>query len=239
MIKIPQYSGTDLSGWSYVVGDAHYECSGELPPTAQDIMKNDYGTYSETWANVDPYIGPRKIMCHGMAVFKIWQDFFQYVHTLTYAVLLPYTPAEDPYAEKNPQTLEGGLALYDGLGSHGPAKQVYGIAWQWQLNPWSTNQMAFWEGNPAQWVQKFSMPADQSWHIIACAGKVVNGQISQGSISVDGTPYSTIGGILQKPDWGTDESAWVTAEAISCYPNCSIKGFKHVGNWKNWTWDTA
>jgi hypothetical protein len=222
------YQGDDLTGWEVALGDALHTCSPEPNVTLTDIDTIHNSTYSALRANTTP----RKIMAHNITFKRIIDSTaFDYLHTATYAFRLPYTPQPDANAAINGQTIEGGLFVWDGAA----AKLDYGMAWQWDVNPWSTSPgiMRVWNGSG--WIDDRVIPIDQAWHTVEM---VIDYPCQTTSLKIDNNAYMSMFTSTIKTDWGDEIAARLQAEAISVDPrNDCIVAAAHNAEFRNWRWD--
>ncbi len=220
-----QYQGTDLSGWEVALGDSLYNCPGEPEVSLADIETIHYGTHSELRAN----IVPRKIRAHNITFKRFIDDTaFNYFHTCGYKFRLPYIPQPDTGTTLNGQTIEGGLFIWDGI----TEKLDKGIAFQWLVNPWTTNVLHTWDGTT--WIAVGTLDLDTEWHEVMIA---VDYQRELTALKIDGTPIPTLFSRTAKVGWATNIAARLQAEIISVdiEGSCNMQAM-HKAEFKDWYW---
>lgn len=222
------HTGADLTGWTMVVGDGLYVAPGEPPVTEADILTTHFGDRSELRANVQR----RKIMVHNL-MFKKFDDptVLNYIHICAFDFRLPFIPTTGNQ-ELNAQTLEGGIAIWDGA----VTRLVHNVAFQWNLNPYSNfGTMRTWSArNGGYWQDVGHLAVDMAWHRV----QLINdyGQ-RRSQITIDGVPYTSEHTVRTGPaSWGSDISASLGAEIISIYPEGGVQRAMHMAEFRNWHW---
>ncbi|MEU4219958.1 hypothetical protein [Actinoplanes sp. NPDC026623] len=219
-------SGTDLSGWTTVVGDGVYAAPGQAPVTSADIAAEDHGTDTRVRAN----IRNRGIMAHAITYKRVTDpSLMQRVHQGGYSFQMPYVPSTAG-GPRNAQTVEGGLFVWDGV----TTKVDHGTAFQWVLNPWQSNfgQVSVWTGN--SWTRAGYLKPDTAWHNVSFMVDPAKQKVRLVLDGVDlNAPYSR----TPKSGWATSVSASLQVEAISLYPGANATtGPQHEVLVRNWSW---
>lgn len=225
------HSGADLTDWTMVVGDGLYVAPGEAPVTAADILTTHYGDRSELRANVQR----RKIMVHNL-MFKKFNDpaVLDYIHICAFDFRLPFVPTTGNH-DLNAQTLEGGVAIWEGAVS----RLNHNVAFQWHLNPYGNfGVIRTWSSrNGGYWQDVGHLPVDTAWHRIEF---VNNYQQQRSQVTIDGVHYASEHAIVAGPaGWGSDISAALGAEIISIFPEGEVQGALHMAEFRNWRWEWA
>ena len=223
------HSGTDLTDWTMVVGDGLYVAPGEAPVTAADLLTTHYGTHSELRANIQR----RKIMVHNL-MFKKFDDptVLDYIHICAFDFRLPYVPTAGNQ-ELNAQTLEGGVAIWEGAVS----RLIHNVAFQWHLNPYGNfGTIRTWSSrNGGYWQDVGYLPVDTAWPRIQFVNDYGR---RQSQVSIDGVSYTSEHTVMTGPaGWGNDISASLGAEIISIYPEGGVQRAMHIGEFRNWRWE--
>jgi len=223
------YAGSDLGDWAVVVGDGVWAAHGEAPVSAADIATVHLGDCSELRANVSG----RRVEAHNITHQSILDpDALSYIHTVEYDFRIPYIPSKDYVGNRNAQTMEGGLGLWDGR----TTRIKYGVGFQWGLNPYSGfGEVRAWTGMlGAGWQPAGYLEPDTDWHHLRI---VADFRADSALLTVDGQPLSTIIGKCPPPDgWGDEVAVGPSAEVISIYPGEEGRGALHVGQVRNWVW---
>lgn len=222
-------SGTDLAGWTTVVGDGVFAAAGQAPVTSADISVEHRGTDSRLRANVLN----RGIMAHVISFKRVTDvSMMKTVHQAGYSFQMPYVPSTAG-GLRNAQTVEGGLFVWDGINT----RVDHGTAFQWVLNPWQSNfgQIRVWtSANGGSWAAAGYLKPDTAWHNVSMTVDPVNQKVQ---LIIDGVnmnaPYSR----TPKSGWGTDVSARLQTEAISIYPGATATWApQHELLIRNWSW---
>ncbi|BFU45883.1 beta strand repeat-containing protein [Krasilnikovia sp. MM14-A1004] len=222
-------SGTDLTGWTTLVGDGVYAAAGQAPVTDADIAAEHRGTDTRLRANIQN----RGIMAHVLSYKRVTDvTLMSTVQRGGYSFQLPYMPTTAG-GPRNGQTVEGGLFVWDGMNT----RVDHGTAFQWIVNPWDANfgQIKVWtSANGGSWAAAGYLKPDTAWHrvnfLVDPAGQRVELTIDGVSIPA---PYSR----TPKSGWGTDVSARLQAEAISLWPGANATWApQHEVLIKDWTW---
>lgn len=220
--------GTDLAGWTVVLGDGVYAAPGEPPVTDDDIETVNDGAVSELCAN----IRRRRIMAHNITYRRIRdRSAFDFTHIFECAFRLPYLPAIGN-GEENAQTLEGGLFIWDGV----TTRLDYGLAFQWGLNPWERfGEMRCWTNTKGQhWQPVGWLTPDTDWHTMQL---ILDFPRQATAFAVDGRRFPSQFVAIPKPEsWGAAVSAGVQLEIISIYPGESGGGALHRAQFRDWRW---
>ncbi|MBK8046237.1 MAG: hypothetical protein IPK16_03365 [Anaerolineales bacterium] len=223
------YGGTNLDGWSTVVGDGLYVAPGEAPVDSADLATRHNDDYSELQANVTQ----RRVEAHNITHQSVIDtQAMAYLHRLEYEFRVPYIPTQAYPDGLNAQTIEGGLGLWDGQ----TTRQKYGIGFQWGLNPWSGfGDLRVWTGSSASgWVKIARLEPDTEWHKLRI---IANYRDQIASLTLDGKVLPACIGVCPAPaGWGTEVSIGPSAEIISIYPGPTGRGGKHLGQFRNWVW---
>jgi hypothetical protein len=221
-----EYCGNNLSGWEVVLGDAVYAAPGEQAVSSADIETVHFTDYSELRAN----ILIRRIMAHNITFKRIIDnDAFKYIHTARYKFQLPYQPSTSN-ANMNGETVEGHLSIWDGTFTD----LEYLVAFQWVINPWSSNYGAIqaWN-NPGVWTPVGQITPDTAWHEVEM---VLDTAKESTSLKIDGVQYPSYFVTLSHPDWGDEIAARFAAEIVSLYPGEAGDGALHETYFKDWCW---
>jgi hypothetical protein len=222
-------SGTDLSGWTMAVGDGLHVAPGEAPITEADIATTHLGTHSELRAN----LLRRRIMVHNLMYKKIVDPaVLAHSQRCAYDFRLPFVPAKGN-TEVNAQTLEGGVAIWEGAVS----RLNHNVAFQWLLNPYGNfGAIRAWSAaDSGTWREVGHLPVDTAWHRVQFVNDYQQ-QLSQ--LIIDDVPYPSEHVILSGPtEWSNDVSATMGAEIISIFPGDAIPGALHVAEFRNWCWE--
>lgn len=223
-----QYQGSDLSGWTTVVGDGLYFAPGEAPVTQADIATINYGAYSELRAN----ILRRRIMAHNITFRRVTDSTaFDFVHSFEFEFMLPYVPSMSN-TDLNGQTLEGGLFIWDGSAT----RLDYGLGFQWGLNPWDAlGELRCWTDiGGGQWQAVGQFAPDLSWHTLKL---VCDFQRQTTALLIDGKHYPCrFTGTPKAAEWGSEIAAGIQVEIISLYPGEQGDGTLHTAHFRNWSW---
>ena len=221
-------SGTDLSGWTVVLGDGTYAAPGEAPVAIDDIATVHDGAASELRAN----ILRRRIMAHNITYRRIRDSSaFDFTHLFECAFRLPYLPAIGN-EDENAQTFEGGLFIWDGV----TTRLDYGLAFQWGLNPWERfGEMRCWtDSSDEHWQPVGQLQPDTAWHQLQL---ILDFQRQATGFAIDGRRFPSQFVAIPKSDtWGAAISAGVQLEVISIYPGESGAGAQHRAQVKDWRW---
>lgn len=221
-----EYCGNNLSGWEFVLGDGVYAAPGEQRVNSVDIETVHYTGYSELRAN----ILIRRVMAHNITFKRIIDnDAFKYVHTARYKFQLPYLPSTSN-TNMNGETVEGHLSIWDGTNTD----LEYLVAFQWVINPWSSNYGAIqaWN-NPGVWTSVGQLTPDTLWHEVEM---VLDTAKLSTSLIIDGVQYPSYFVTLSHPDWGDEIAARFAAEIVSLYPGEAGDGALHETYFKDWCW---
>ncbi|MEU7902990.1 hypothetical protein [Actinoplanes sp. NPDC049118] len=219
-------TGTDLSGWTTVVGDGVYAAAGQTPVNDADITAEHRSTDSRLRAN----ILNRGIMAHNITYKPVTDpSMMTLVHQASYSFQMPFVPSTAG-GPRNAQTVEGGLFVWDGLNT----RVDHGTAFQWLLNPWDANfgKIRVWTGS--SWQAAGYLKPDTAWHQVSF---LVDPSGQRVELSIDGTQISAPYSQTPKSGWGTEVSARLQAEAISLWPGSTATwGPQHEVLIKDWTW---
>lgn len=235
------YGGNNLEDFEYSLGDANYHCPDENKVIKKDLNKEDLDGYTELWSNINN----RKVMAHNMSHLgtdklkregEIYDtDLIPFRHTFRFNFKLPYLPSKSN-PKLNPQTIEGHMRLYDGRGKYNNKKErrLYGVGFQWILNPWVENHINVWEYD--DWKKLKTKKPDQRWHEVQMVLSPLQEEIE---VYFDEEPLKCRSVEDEVPEFfGRDMSAWVAAETINAYPNCDLDAsFKHYSLFKDWEWE--
>jgi hypothetical protein len=224
--------GKDLEGWTVDLGDALYWRPGEAPVDITDVETVHPGRYSELRANTKR----RVIMAHNITYKRVIdQNVLNYIHRCSYHFRLPYLPRPVMTDEWNAQTLEGGFFVWDGANT----RLDYGIAFQWDLNPWSDfGAIRIWtaNGGAGQWVAAGHLVPDTNGHHVEMT---VGASSQTAALMIDDTQYPVELSKTSKPDsWGTEVAARLQAEIVSIYPEPSGIRAAHKAQFRQWKWYT-
>ncbi|MEM7798016.1 MAG: twin-arginine translocation signal domain-containing protein [Chloroflexota bacterium] len=224
------YSGTDLSGWAAVLGDAQWSANGQYWPDNNDINTNHLGGESELEAN----ILNRGIMTHNIT-YDQWVDTaaLDYIHVASYEFRIPEVPTPGGNPNFNAQTLEGGYFIWDGPNT----RLDYGLAFQWMLNPWISDfgHIRIWTG-PAGWFDIGYLQPDTNWHTIEF---MYDHQNNATGMVIDGNVYASQASATPKDaSWGSEMAVRFQAEIISLWPGEVTTAPHHHAYFRNWstTW---
>ena len=222
-------SGTDLTGWTTVVGDGVYAAPGQAPVTSADITTEHRGADSRLRAN----ILNRGIMAHAISYKRVTEaSLMQAVHQGSYSFQMPYLPSTAG-GPRNAQTVEGGLFVWDGVNT----KVDHGTAFQWVLNPWQSNfgQIRVWTGN--SWATGGYLKPDTAWHDVSFMVDPANQKVR---LIIDGVDLNAPYSRTPKTGWATTVSASLQVEAISLYPGANATtGPQHEVLVRNWNWNRS
>lgn len=225
-----EYGGADLSGWTTVLGDGLFHQPDEPPPALSDIATTHFGDHSELSANIHA----RDIMAHNITLYRINdEEALEYLHTCGFKFRLPYLPASTNTG-MNPQTIEGGLAIWDGANK----RLDHHIAFQWRLNPWHPEYktIAIWsdEIDAGVWKVVSALEPDIEWHHLRI---VMDFRRRAAGLSIDGANLPALIASTTKPSsWGPETSARLMAEIISIDPGLHGHGRLHKAEFKDWYW---
>lgn len=219
-------SGTDLNGWTTVLGDGLYTVAGQTPVNSGDIATAHAGVSSTLRANVLR----RGVMAHNIT-YKRQTDttLFDSVHAVQYSFRLPYMPATSAWPD-NAQTVEGGFFIWDGAAT----RLDYGQAFQWILNPWmpTFGTIRIWNGS--SWMSAGFLPVDTNWHTVTMTFDRRN---SAAGLAIDGVAIPTALTLTPKSSsWGTEVAARLQAEIISLWPGSNPSAPSHRLEVRDWTW---
>lgn len=222
-----EFGGANLAGWTTAVGDATRPGMGQV--TEADIATVHFPDYSELRANV---ASRADIMAHNMTYRKeLDAACLEMVHVCEYQFQLPYLPATGN-TDRNGQTIEGAISLWDGQDT----RRLTVVGWQWIVNPfWESGTLNCWTPGKA-WQKVGSLPVDDTdWHTIRL---VLDPVRRTAAMQFDGVTFPTCAaGHDGPPDFGSDVSATLAAEAISIDPGDSLLGGKlHEVRFRNWSW---
>ncbi len=224
-------SGTDLSGWTTVVGDGIFAKPGHPAVSASDVLTRDLGTHSELVANVYE----RGIMAHNIAFKRVIDDsLFAETHRCSYEFRLTSLPTIADF-RANGQTVEGGFFIWDGGGT----RRDYGIGFQWVINPWDPNFGAIrrWSMANSGWQPSSFAEPDLDWHRV---DMTVEPRRNKAAIAFDGIGGHTIYTRRKKPDyWGTETAGRLQVETISLDPGPSNTGPANTIEVRNWAWERS
>lgn len=229
-------SGVDLSAFT----DSFFEClSAICPPDiceATDILKADFGSFSDINANINR----KKIEINAGYSYKL-RDTNLFDKLLRYRIRfsLYYLPNMDALSPTNGEDLYVTMQLYDGLGVKGTPKQNYEATVQWKVNRWNPNygDIMLWTGPRV--VPIGNLTPDLNEHEIIL--EIDSGSLRYTKITVDGAEYLQTDPLyaVYHPDWGSDMSAWVTAEVINGYHgNLCESAFYWSARYNDWIWET-
>ncbi|MFI7597531.1 hypothetical protein [Actinoplanes sp. NPDC049681] len=222
-------SGTDLTGWTTVVGDGVYAAAGQAPVSSADIAVENDGADSRLRANVLN----RGVMAHVISFKRVTDEsMMKTVHRAGFSFQLPYVPSTAG-GSRNAQTVEGGLFVWDGVDT----RVDHGTAFQWVLNPWQPNfgQILVWtSADGGSWAPGGYLEPDTAWHDVSFMVDPVKQKVQ---LIIDGVnlkaPYSQ----TPKDGWGTDVSARLQVEAISVFPGANATWApQHEVLVRDWRW---
>jgi hypothetical protein len=221
-----KFSGSSLSGWETVLGDAIYAAPGEPAVNINDIEAVHFADHSELRAN----ILVRKVMAHNITFIRITDDkALTYVIIGKYKFRLLFLPSTSNVG-LNGETLEGHLSVWDGS----QTKKEYLVAFQWVLNPWSDKfkSIQTWD-NPGVWkpTGKTILP-DLSWHEVQM---ILDPGSKYTQVMIDGIVYPSQFVTMSHPDWGSDVSIRLAAEIVSLFPGDQGDGALHKAEFKDWS----
>jgi hypothetical protein len=223
-----QTGGTDLTGWSTVVGDAIYAAPGEAPVTQDDITTIHTGAYSELQAN----LLKRRIMAHNVTYLRRIDDrAFDFVHTFECQFMLPFAPST-ANTDLNAQTIEGGLFIWDGCAT----RLDYGLAFQWGLNPWDRlGELRCWTDiGGGQWQPVGHLAPDLSWHTLRC---VLDFHRQTTALLIDQQHYPCrFTATPKSAAWGAEIAAGIQVEIVSLHPGEQGSGALHKAYFRDWRW---
>jgi hypothetical protein len=230
--KATTFKGSDFLDWEVALGDGVYAAPGEPEVTINDIETINHGGYSELKANIHK----RRIMAHNITFKRIIDEHaLDVVHTCGYGFRLPYLPATSNQ-EMNPQTIEGGLFIWDGSDT----RLDYGMAFQWALNPWGGTDFNYgdircWTSdNGGSWVKVGDLTPDTSWHTVTF---VFDFRRETTEFKIDSIHYpSNFSQTIKPASWGTEIAARLQAEIISLDPGEQGNGTLHIAEYKDWNW---
>ncbi len=223
-----QYAGPNMVGWRLDVGDGVYPVGGV---TLADIALSHQADKSTLRANVRK----QRKMAHAIAYQRFDDDrALTARHCASFEFRLPYQPSTRNrlYA---PQTIEGGLAVWDGKG----ARLDYQIMFQWLLNPYMSEAGTVYTsiGGPQQlggWQRAGSLKPDTRWHVAAMCLDI---PARSATMSIDGQPVPAAFEPVRKPEnWGRETSARLQVEIISIYPEPTGLRLQHYAEFRNWRW---
>lgn len=225
-----QWWGTNLEGWTVVVGDGVQAMPGEAPVGREDIETLQNEGFSEIRANVRR----RRVMAHNITFRRITDDAaLRSIQTFGFKFRLPYLPVPDARKEEAGQTVEAGVFTWDGNGS----RLDHGVAFQWLVNPWLPNfgEIRCWNAKDGgSWLPAgLTLKPDTEWHEVRLT---VDMRRKTTAISIDGRVVSSAFTALPKPAaWGRTTDARAQIEAISVFPG--EKGALHRVEVRDWFWD--
>jgi hypothetical protein len=226
------YTGSDLLGWTTVVGDGVYAAPGEAGVSTDDIAVTNSGGFATLSANTRR----RVVMAHTLAFTRVTDLAATSArHEVGFLFRMPYVPevaAPDPVG----QTVEGGFFVWDGAGS----RLDQGAAFQWRVNPWAPDfgQVFAWsaDADSGTWVPIGTLAVDTTWHEMRI-DLDLRPDRQRCRLDIDGVVGSDLLARETKPDFLDDVSARLQVEIISVDPQPSnqIRSI-HVGQFANWSW---
>ncbi len=224
-------SGTDLSGWTTVVGDGIFAKPGHPAVSQSDVLTRDLGTHSELIANVYE----RGIMAHNIAFKRLIEDsLLQEIHRCSYEFRLTSMPNVADF-RANGQTVEGGFFIWDGSAT----RRDYGLGFQWVINPWDPDfgSVRKWSMANSGWQKSTFAQPDLEWHRVDL---VVDGPRNQATVAFDGVAADTAYTRRKKPDyWGNETAARLQVETISLDPGAANTGPANTIEVRNWSWERS
>ena len=222
------YGGTDLTGWTTVVGDGIHQNDGEAPVNLTDINTSNHGSHSTLHANT----ASRGVMAHNITYKPMVDDAcFDYVHEASFQFRVPSLPTTSS-THRNAQTFEGGLFIWDGAWS----RRDYGQAVQWVLNPWDDEFgcVKRWSNEPHTWVPVFRLEPDTAWHQLDFR---IDPLRNTAELRFDRELVDAEYTVRTKPEtWGTEIAARLQAEIISLDPGANPAAPPQEAEVKNWNW---
>lgn len=222
-------SGSNIEGWTEVVGDGVHANPGEPPVGIGDIATEHRADHSVLRANVDR----RAIMAHNITYNRVADETaLDYHHFARYRFRLPHALTTDN-REFSAQTIEGGLFIWDGAGQ----RLEHGVGFQWTINPWSKKYgwVKSWSGESQDWLQAGYLEPDQAWHTLSFNLDPRNGL---GLICLDDHCVGDVYASFPKPDsWGGDVSARLQIEIISLDPGNKDTAPEHQVEVRDWIWE--
>ncbi|GLY07051.1 hypothetical protein [Actinoplanes sp. NBRC 101535] len=222
-------SGKNLAGWTTEVGDGVFAAEGQAAVNSADITVENRAADSRVRAN----ILNRGVMAHVISYKRVTDtSMMKTVQKANYQFAMPYVPSTAG-GERNAQTVEGGLFVWDGLDT----RVDHGTAFQWVLNPWDPNfgQIQIWtSANGGSWANGGYLKPDTAWHTVAMTVDPVKKKVE---LVIDGKNLNAPYSVTPKSGWGTDVSARLQVEAISIYPGASATWApQHEVLVRNWKW---
>jgi hypothetical protein len=221
-----QASGSDLSDWETVLGDAVYTAPDQAAVSGNDISTVDSGAFSTLVANT----ARRGVMAHNITFKRVVDTtLFDSVHTVGFQFRLPYLPTVNGWPD-NAQTVEGGFFIWDG----GATRRDYGLAFQWVLNPWQSNvgTLNIWTGSG--WQSTGYLAPDTGWH---SARMTLDRRNTAATMTIDGSVQPTALTTTPKAsDWGTETAARLQTEIVSLWPGDNAVAPSHRAQFRNWSW---
>ena len=219
-------TGSDLSTWQSVLGDALYSAPGQAAVGTADIELVNAGSISTLRANVKR----RGVMAHNVTFKReIDASLFDSVHRCNYQFRLPYLPTTSAWPD-NAQTIEGGFFIWDGAHT----RLDYGMAFQWVLNPWQSDFGALRTWTGSGWQTAGFLTPGTAWHEIAMSFDRRN---NVATLAVDNTALATQLTTTAKPsNWGTETAARLQTEIVSLWPGSNQVAPSHRAEVRNWSW---
>ncbi len=222
-------AGSDLSGWSTVLGDGIWTGPGQVPVNSGDVRTDHHGDRSTLWANVNR----RGVMAHNITYLPQTDSrALDLTHNASFDFRMPYVPKGG--GTYNAQTLEAGLFVWDGGGS----RRDLGLAFQWILNPWMAEfgHIRVWaqQGDGVVWKSVSYLRPDTETHrailVLHPAGQLASLHIDGNAIPVamTRTPKAS--------NWTSDTVARLQNEIISLWPGSNAVAPSHQAEFRNWTW---
>jgi hypothetical protein len=175
-------------------------------------------------------------MAHNVTYLRIPDVLgLSYIYTGGFQFRLPFIPEMGNF-ELNAQSLEGGMFVWDGAAT----RLDYGLAFQWILNPWDTEDAKFgtmrcWtDTGDGQWDNVGYLEPDTAWHEVKL---VLDIQRQTTAFLIDGSHFPTCFTSTPKPaDWGAEIAPGLQVEIVSLYPG-EVNGALHKAEFRDWYWN--
>lgn len=222
-------SGTDLAGWTTVVGDGVWAGPGQAPVTTSDLGVAHLGGHSLLEANVNS----RGVMAHNITFDRVTDPTgMAKLNSVEAEFRIPFVPQQGgaPYCA---QTFEVGQFVWDGAAT----RRDYGWALQWVLNPWLPDfgVVRAWSMTSAgvDWVPVGYLEPDINWHSLRCTYR----PFGVVDVLLDGVDLGVTESVTEKdPTWGSTVDSRLQFEIISLWPGSNPSAPPHRAEVRNWQW---
>jgi hypothetical protein len=231
-----QRQGSNLRGWTTLLGDGLYLPPGEAPLSATDIAIDHYEDASVLKANVQR----RAAMVHHISFLPVTDAAaLSAVHSAGFEFKLLALPSTQNL-ELWGQTVEGGLFVWDGT----QRRLDLGAAFQWNVNPSAPafGTLSIWRATPdgaRYWQAVGALTPDLQWHRMDLQVDVPN---ERASLAIDRDRLIVADAIARevKPGFGSDVTSRLQAEIVSVDPRPEgVLRRYHAAVVRNWYWQTA